>query len=63
MNRDERQGRMKETQGHVEKAAGEALGDDELKRQGHSHEAEGKVDKAAGKVKQGIDKAKDAFKK
>lgn len=61
MNRDDHKGRMKETQGHIEKAAGEALGDDGLKRQGRSHEAEGKVDKAAGKVKRGIDKAKDAL--
>jgi uncharacterized protein YjbJ (UPF0337 family) len=46
---DEHKGRAKE-------AAGKLTGDRELQR-------EGKVDRAAGKVKEGVDKVKDALKR
>jgi uncharacterized protein YjbJ (UPF0337 family) len=48
-------GKTDEAKGRVKKAAGELSGDDELKR-------EGTIDKASGKLKQGVEKAKDAVK-
>lgn len=42
-----------EAKGRVKKAAGEITGDDQLKR-------EGTVDKASAKIKEGVDKAKNA---
>jgi len=48
-------GKSDEVKGRLKKAAGELTGNDKLK-------AEGQVDKTAGKVKQGIDKVKDALK-
>ena len=45
---------MDEAKGRVKKAVGELTGNEELKR-------EGTVDKAAGKVKEGVDKVKDAI--
>jgi len=48
-------GKSDEMKGRLKKAAGEITGNDELKR-------EGTIDKAAGKVKQGVDKVKDALK-
>lgn len=56
MNRSQDEGRMKESKGDIKKAAGEALGDEDLKREGQADETKGKVDKAAGKVQEGIDK-------
>jgi uncharacterized protein YjbJ (UPF0337 family) len=47
-------GKYDEAKGRLKKAAGEITGNEKLK-------AEGTVDKAAGKVKQGVDKAKDAL--
>lgn len=47
-------GKMDEAKGRVKKAVGELTGDDRLKQ-------EGTIDKTAGKLKQGIDKAKDAL--
>lgn len=43
-----------EAKGRVKKATGEITGNDELKR-------EGQVDKASAKLKEGVDKAKDAI--
>lgn len=43
-----------EAKGRVKKAVGEITGDDKLKR-------EGSIDKASAKVKEGVDKAKDAL--
>lgn len=48
-------GKMDEAQGRVKKAVGELTGNNKLKR-------EGTIDKAAGKVKQGVEKVKDAVK-
>ena len=48
-NKDEAKGRVKE-------AAGNLTGDKDLKD-------EGKVDKASGKLKQGVDKVRDAMHK
>ena len=48
-NKDDAKGRVKE-------AAGNLTGDKDLKN-------EGKGDQAAGKVKEGVDKVRDAFKK
>jgi uncharacterized protein YjbJ (UPF0337 family) len=48
-NKDEAKGRLKE-------AAGNVTGDKDLKN-------EGKGDQAAGKLKEGVDKVRDAFKK
>jgi uncharacterized protein YjbJ (UPF0337 family) len=49
-------GKSDEMKGRLKKAAGELTGNNKLKR-------EGSIDKAAGKVKQGVDKVKDAVKK
>ena len=46
-NKDDAKGRVKE-------AAGSLTGDDRLKR-------EGKVDKATGKLKEGVDRAREAL--
>lgn len=59
MNRNESEGRGKEVKGNLKEAAGEALGDRDLKREGRTDQAEGKIDKAAGKVRRGVDKLKD----
>jgi uncharacterized protein YjbJ (UPF0337 family) len=59
MNRNESEGRAKNTKGNLKEAAGEALGDRDLKREGQADQAEGNVDKAAGKVQRGVDKLKD----
>jgi uncharacterized protein YjbJ (UPF0337 family) len=48
-NKDDAKGRVKE-------AAGNLTGDKDLKN-------EGKADQASGKLKEGIDKVRDAFKK
>ncbi len=48
-NKDDAKGRLKE-------AAGNVTGDKDLKN-------EGKVDQASGKVKQGVDKVRDALHK
>jgi len=48
-------GKTDVAKGRVKKAVGELTGDRQLKR-------EGDIDKAAGKIKQGIDKVKDALK-
>jgi len=47
-------GKMDEVKGRVKKAVGELTDNDRLKN-------EGTVDKAAGKIKQGVDKVKDAI--
>lgn len=47
-------GKTDEAKGRIKKAAGELTGNKRLK-------TEGQIDKAAGKVKQGVDKAKDAL--
>lgn len=47
-------GKVDELKGRVKKAAGELTGNERLK-------AEGTVDKAAGKIKQGVDKVRDAL--
>jgi uncharacterized protein YjbJ (UPF0337 family) len=47
-------GKTDEFKGRVKKAVGELTGNDKLKR-------EGEIDKVAGKVKQGVDKVKDAL--
>lgn len=49
-------GKMDEFKGRVKKAAGELTDNQRLKR-------EGEIDKAAGKVKQGVEKVKDAIQK
>jgi uncharacterized protein YjbJ (UPF0337 family) len=49
-------GKSDEMKGRVKKAVGELTDNDKLKR-------EGSIDKAAGKIKQGVDKVKDAVKK
>ncbi|MBC7854637.1 MAG: CsbD family protein [Pirellulaceae bacterium] len=47
-------GKSDEIKGRVKKAVGELTGNNRLKR-------EGEIDKVAGKVKQGMDKVKDAL--
>ncbi len=47
-------GKSDEYKGRVKKAVGELTGNSRLKR-------EGDIDKAAGKIKQGVDKVKDAL--
>jgi uncharacterized protein YjbJ (UPF0337 family) len=48
-------GKADEVKGRIKKAAGELTGNERLK-------TEGSIDKAAGKVKQGVDKVKNALK-
>ena len=47
-------GKSDEIKGRVKKAVGELSGNERLKR-------EGEIDKVSGKVKQGVDKVKDAI--
>ena len=47
-------GQTDEFKGRVKKAVGELTGDEKLKR-------EGEIDKVAGKLKQGVDKMKEAL--
>ncbi len=53
-NSDRTGGSMKDAKGDLKKAAGEFLGDRELKREGNADKAEGKVQKAFGKVRDAI---------
>ena len=47
-------GNMDQTKGNLKQAAGDLTDDKELKR-------EGQADEAGGKVKEGVDKIKDAL--
>jgi uncharacterized protein YjbJ (UPF0337 family) len=50
-NSDRTAGSMKDAKGDLKKAAGEFLGDRELKREGNADKAEGKLQKGFGKIR------------
>lgn len=53
-NHDKAEGTTKGAKGKAEKAAGKALGDNELQNKGRRDEAEGKLQKSRGDLKKAV---------